>query len=72
MGEKRTKDEPKNPKIEKSTFVKIAISFPFLITCLIPPSEHRETTERRATEIRVIFFAKTCKIRRFARRKFAK
>ena len=26
-------------------FINIFVSFPFLIPCLIPPSEHRETTE---------------------------
>ena len=50
----RTKDEPKNPKIEKSTFVKIAILFPSLIPCLIPPTDDRENTERRAKRYRAL------------------
>ena len=51
MGEIRTKDEPKNFKIEKSTFLKIAVSFTSLIPCLILPRELRETTERTPTEL---------------------
>ena len=31
-------------------FIKIAISFPFLIPCLILPREHRPTTERTPIE----------------------
>ena len=51
MNQRRTKDEPKNSEIEKVLFVKIAVSFPSLIPCLIPPREHRPTTERRATQL---------------------
>ena len=48
--QRRTKDEPKNYKTQKSTFIKITILFPSLIPCLISPTDDRETTERRATE----------------------
>ena len=53
MGEIRTKDEPKNSKIEKSTFIKIAVSFTSLIPCLILPRELREMTEITPTELPV-------------------
>lgn len=53
MGEIRTKDEPKNPKIEKSTFIKIAVSFTSLIPSLILPTDEREKTERRAHQLLV-------------------
>ena len=72
MGEIRTKEHPKNSKTKNVHFIKIVVSFPFLIPCLKTPSDERETSERRATKIRGDFFAKTCNIRRFARRKFAK
>ena len=49
--QRRTKERPKNSQTQKSTFVKIAVSFIFLIPCLIPPREHRPTTERRATQL---------------------
>ena len=42
----------------KSTFLKIAISFPFLIPCLIPPRDDRENTERTPREERQNFFTK--------------
>ena len=46
----RTKERPKNsertPKQEKSSFIKIAISFTSLIPCLILPTDDREKTER--------------------------
>ena len=45
MGEIRTKDEPKNAKSQNVRFIKIDISFPFLIPCLVLPRELRETTE---------------------------
>ena len=35
-------------------FIKIAILFLSLIPCLIPPREHRETTERRAKRYRAL------------------
>ena len=41
----RTKERPKNSKTQKSTFVKIAISFPSLIPCLIPPTDDRENSD---------------------------
>ena len=46
----RTKERPKNSEIQKSTFIKIAFSFPSLILCLIPPTDDRETTERTPKE----------------------
>ena len=48
----RTKDEPKNAKSQKVRFLKIAVSIPSLIPCLIPPTEHRETTERTTHQLR--------------------
>ena len=53
LGEIRTKDEHKNSQTQKSTFIKIAISFPFLIPCPILPREHRPTTERTPTQLPV-------------------
>jgi hypothetical protein len=38
-------------KTQKVRFLKIAILFPSLIPYLIPPTDDRETTERRATEL---------------------
>ena len=46
----RTKDEPKNSKLQKSTFIKIAISFTSLIPCLSSPTDDRENSERTPTE----------------------
>ena len=46
LGEIRTKERPKNSKIQKKLFIKIALSFISLIPCLIPPTDDRETTER--------------------------
>ena len=40
-----TKDEPKNSETEKSTFIKIAVSYSSLIPYLVLPRELRETTE---------------------------
>ena len=37
-----------------STIIKIAVSFTFLVPCLIQPREHRETTERRAKRYRAL------------------
>ena len=37
-----------------STIIKIAISFTSLITCPIPPTDDRETTERRAKRYRAL------------------
>ena len=36
---------------QKSTFLKIFISFPSLIPCLIPPREEREMTERTTAQL---------------------
>jgi len=61
----RTKEEPttnlrnnrsstreiRTPKQEKSSFIKIAVSFPSLIPCLILPREERETTDRTPTQL---------------------
>ena len=40
-----TKDEPKNAESQNVRFIKIAVSFTSLIPCLIPPREHRATTD---------------------------
>ena len=41
-----TKEEPtytqRTPKLQKSTFIKIAVPFPSLIPCLILPTDERE------------------------------
>ena len=47
----KTKDEPKNAQTQKSTFIKIAISFPPLIPCLIPPTDDREKSDRTPTQL---------------------
>ena len=57
----RTKDEPKNAKSQNVRFLKIAVSFPSLIPCLIPPRDDRENTERRATEL--LAYEKCCLLR---------
>ena len=45
-----TKEEPRNdqrtPNHQKVLFIKIAVSFTSLIPSLIPPREHRQTTEK--------------------------
>ena len=41
----------RTPKLKKSTFIKIAISFPSIIPCLIPPSDDRLTTEKTPTQL---------------------
>ena len=51
MNQGRTKDEPKNSETQKSTFIKIAISFPSLIPCLILPRDDRENSERTPTQL---------------------
>ena len=45
MNQRRTKERPKNSKLGKVLFIKIGISFAFLIPTLILPRELRETTE---------------------------
>ena len=50
MGEIRTKDEPKNAKLQNVRFIKIAISFASLIPSPIPPTDDRENSERTPTE----------------------
>ena len=44
----------RTPKLKKSTFIKIANSFTSLISCPIPPTDNRETTERRAKRYRAL------------------
>ena len=53
MNQRRTKEQPKNSKLQKVLFIKIAVSFTSLIPCLIPPRELRETTEGRPKELPV-------------------
>ena len=54
-----TKEEPRNdqrtPKLKKSTFIKIAVSFTSLIPCPIPPRELRETTDSTPHYPKVLF-----------------
>ena len=50
MGEIRTKDEPKNAKLQNMRFIKIDVSFSSLIPYLIPPTDDRENSERTPTE----------------------
>ena len=38
-------------KTQKVRFLKIAISFTFLIPCLIPPTDDRENSERTPTQL---------------------
>ena len=51
MNLRRTKEHRKNSQTEKMRFVKIAVSFFFLIPCLTLPRDDRENSERRATEL---------------------
>ena len=51
MDEIRTKERPKNSQTQKSTFIKIVVSFTSLIPCLISPTDDRETTEKTPTEL---------------------
>ena len=50
-----TKEEPRNdqrtPNYPKVLFIKIAFSFPSLILCLIPPTDDRENSKRRAHQL---------------------
>ena len=50
MGEIRTKDEPKNAKLQNVRFIKIDVSFSSLIPCLILPTDDREKSERTPKE----------------------
>ena len=45
---------PLHPTPYTITFIKIAISFTSLIPCPIPPTDNRETTERRAKRYRAL------------------
>ena len=53
----KTKDEPRNdqrtPKLEKSTFLKLAVFFPSLIPYLILPTDDRENSEGTPRELPV-------------------
>ena len=51
MNQRRTKDEPKNSETQKSTFVKIAVSFTSLIPSPILPTDNREKTDRTPTQL---------------------
>ena len=51
MGEIRTKERPKNSETENVRFIKIDVSFSSLIPYLIPPTDDRENTERRAHQL---------------------
>ena len=55
--QRRTKEEPRNdqrtPNHQKSTFVKIAVSFTSLKPSLKIPTDDREMTERTPTEQRL-------------------
>ena len=50
-----TKEEPRNdqrtPNHQKVLFIKIVVSFTSLIPSLIPPREHRPTTEKTPTQL---------------------
>ena len=50
-----TKDEPKNSKIEKSTFLKMTVSFTSLIPSLKTPTDDREMTDRTPRDQKVLF-----------------
>ena len=51
----KTKDEPRNdqrtPKLEKITFLKLAVFFPSLIPSPISPTDDRENSERTPTQL---------------------
>ena len=51
MNQRRTKEQRKNAETQKSTFIKIALSFTSLIPCPIPPTDNREKTERTPTQL---------------------
>ena len=52
-----TKDGPRmnlrTPYHQNVLFIKIAVLFPSLIPCLILPTDDRENSERRATQLPV-------------------
>ena len=52
-GEIRTNELPKKSESKKVHFIKIVILFTSLIPCLIPPTDDRENTERRAHQLPV-------------------
>ena len=49
-GEIRTKDEPKNAKLQNMRFIKIDVSFSSLIPCLILPTDEREKSDTITAE----------------------
>ena len=57
--QRRTKDKPMNdqrtPKLKKSTFIKIAVSFTSLIPSLILPTDERENNDRTPRDPKVHF-----------------
>ncbi len=53
MNQGRTKERPKNSKTQKSTFIKIAVSFTSLIPSLILPTDDREKSDRTPTQLPV-------------------
>ena len=52
-----TKDEPRmnqrTPKLKKVLLLRLTVSFPSLIPCLISPRDDRENTARRAHQLPV-------------------
>ena len=54
MNQGRTKDEPKNAKSQNVRFINIDVFFSSLIPYLIPPTDDRENTERRAKLYRAL------------------
>jgi hypothetical protein len=50
-------------------FIKIAFSFPSLILCLIPPTDDRETTERKAKRYRALAAKKSALFLRLSPKK---
>ena len=67
MNQRRTKERPKNSKLEKVLFIKIGISFAFLIPTLILPRELRLTTERTPTQLHLqkVLFVEIGSLKRF-------
>ena len=55
MNQRRTKEQPKNSKLQKVLFVKIAVSFTSLIPCLITPTDDRENSDSTPRDPKVTF-----------------
>ena len=49
--QRRTKERPKNSKLQKSTFIKIAVSVTSLIPSSILPTDDRENSEGTPTQL---------------------